>query len=275
MKKILTMIAMVLTLAGCTNSPNPNKETMKKCLVIYYSQTGATKKVAQEFARLLDADTLRIEAQKPYNGNFDETIARCQEEMAANVLPELLPVNVDLAQYDTIFLGYPIWFGTYAPPVAALVKELDFTGKTIVPFCTFGSGGLSSSMQNLKNTLPNTTICKGYGVRNARLAKAPAEIERFLIENGYMAGEVEKLPEYSEQQPVTSEELEIFNTACGDYPFPIGTPHSVGKRRTASGVDYLYTVNSKDPEGNDVEGFVYITVSNNLEEKPEFTQVVR
>ncbi len=274
MKKILSTIAIVLALIGCT-SQNQNEENMKKSLVIYYSQTGATKQVAQEFASLLNADTLRIEVQQPYNGTYEETIARCQKERAAGELPKLEALHIDLTQYDTIFLGYPIWFGSYAPPIAALVKTTDFAGKKIVPFCTFGSGGLGASIKKLKAALPNAEICQGYGVRNARITKAPAEVERFLIENGYITGEVEPLPEYSEQQPVNEEEIAIFNAACGDYKYPIGIPVTVGKRTTSAGTDYRYTVNGKDFNGNDTEAIVFVTVSNDTNVKPEFTEVVR
>ncbi len=274
MKKILSIIAIALIVIGC-NTQNKKEESMKKTLIVYYSQTGATYQVAQEFARLLDADTLRIDVQQPYSGTYEETIARCLQEKEANELPELTELNIDFAQYETIFLGYPVWFGTYAPPIATLVKNPGFAGKKLVPFCTFGSGGLNSSTKDLKAALPETEICQGYGVRNARIAKAPAEVERFLIENGYIAGEVEKLPEYSEQQPVTQEETAIFNAACGDYKFPIGTPITTGKRTTPSSTDYRFVVNSKTPEGNDVEGVVFVTVGNEPDAKPEFTEVVR
>ncbi len=274
MKKLLFLIAIAVTLIGCT-SQNKNEEKMKNYLVIYYSQTGATQQVAQEFANLLNADMLRIEAQQPYNGTYEETIARCQKEMATNELPQLQALNIDWGKYDTIFLGYPIWFGTYARPIATLVKENDFAEKKIIPFCTFGSGGLGTSMNNLKEALPKAEIHPGYGVRNARLAKAPTEVKRFLIENGYITGEIEKLPEYSAQQPVSQEEIEIFNAACGDYKYPIGTPLTAGKRTTTQSTDYRYTVNSKDAQGNNVEAIVFITIENTPDAKPEFTEVVR
>ncbi len=274
MKKLLSILAVALTIVGCT-SQNKNEEAMKKTLVIYYSQTGATRQVAQEFAKLLDADTLAIDVQQPYNGTYEETIARCLKEKDAGELPKLNDLNVDIAGYDTIFLGYPIWFGTYAPPVAALVKDVDFAGKTIVPFCTFGSGGLSSSVKDLKAALPKAEILPGYGVRNARISKSPAEVERFLIENGHMAGEVEKLPEYSEQLPVTPEEVNIFNAACGNYQFPLGTPVTTGKRTTSTGTDYRYIVNGKGPDGKSTEAIIFVTVCNDSNVAPEFTEVVR
>ncbi len=267
-------MAIVIALISCT-SQNKNEETMKKSLVIYYSQTGATEQVAQEIAKLLESETLKIEAQQPYNGTYEETIARCQKEMAANELPDLKALDIDWKEYETIFLGYPIWFGTYAPPMATLIKENDFAGKKIVPFCTFGSGGLGASIKDLKAALPQAEILPGYGVRNARIAKAPAEVKRFLIENGYIDGEVEQLPEYSAQQPVTQEEIDIFNAACGDYKYPIGTPVTTGKRTTSTSTDYCYTVNSKDFNGNDTEAIVFITIENDSVAQPVFTEVVR
>ncbi len=178
MRTILSIIAVVLTIVGCT-SQNKSEESMKKSLVIYYSKTGTTKQVALELSKHLNADTLSIEVKQPYNGTYDETIARCQEEMKGNILPELKDLNIDIAKYDTIFLGYPIWFGTYARPMAALIKKVDFAGKKIIPFCTFGSGGLAASVKDLQTAQPKAEICPGYGVRNARISKALAEVERF------------------------------------------------------------------------------------------------
>lgn len=274
MKKGLTLFAVILTLVSC-NSQKKKGDNTQKYLVVYYSQTGATQKVAQEFAKLLNADTLRLDVEQPYNGTYEETIERCQKEMANNELPALKAFKTDFTKYDTIFIGYPIWFGTYAPPIASLVKDIDFAGKKIVPFCTFGSGGLNSSSTALKQALPQAEILSGYGVRNARITKSPAEVERFLIENGYLQGEVEKLPDYTPQQPVTEEEIAIFDAACGDYTYPLGTPVSVGKRATANGTDYRFTAKSKDVAGNDVEAIIFVTVSQEAGSKPEFTEVVR
>ncbi len=264
------MIMLAMTMAGCSQNMEDGRS-----IVIYYSQTGATEQVAHEIARLLDADTQAIDVTEPYGGTYDETIARCLKEREAGVLPELKELKLDLSQYNTVFIGYPIWFGTYAPPVAALVKEVDFSGKKIVPFCTFGSGGLGASIKDLKAALADSEICNGYGVRNARIAKAPAEVERFLIENGYMEGEVEKQPEYSEQHAVNQEEIDIFNLACGDYKYPLGTPVTVGTRITSAGADYRYTVSGTAPDGSLTESIIFVTVENAPDAKPEFTEVVR
>ena len=85
-----------------------------------------------------------------------------------------------------------------------------------------------------------------------------------------MEGRVEALPGYSEMRPVTEEEIQIFNAACGDYQFPLGTPVLVGKRGTSDGVDYIYEVESQGATST-----IYVTVGNEEGAKPEFTRVVR
>ena len=160
----------------------------QKTLVLYYSESGTTKTVAEEFQKQLNADIESIECVKPYTGNFQETIQRGQKEAQSGEWPELKPLKKKISDYDVIFLGYPIWFGTYANPIGTLVKNNDFAGKTIVPFCTFGSGGLNTSSDELKKALPKAKIQEGYGVRTARVASAEKELDRFLKENGYKKG---------------------------------------------------------------------------------------
>ena len=247
----------------------------QKKLVLYYSETGTTKAVAEELQKQTGADIEAIEAVNPYSGNFQETIQRSGRERESGETPALKPLKKKLADYDVIFLGYPIWFGTYAMPVTTLVKDNDFAGKTIVPFCTFGSGGLNTSSDALAKALPKAKIAVGYGVRTARVAAAPKELDRFLKENGYKAGTVEKLPEYSAQQPVTEAERSIFDAACSSYQFPLGTPKTVGKRTTPDGTDYQFTVTGRGMDGQESTSTIFVTFSNTPGAQPEFTQVVR
>ena len=266
MKKMLLSMALV---AGFSATQ------AQKTLVLYYSQTGATKTVAVELQQQLGADIEAIEAVEAYNGNFQETIQRCQREMQEGKTPALKPIKSRLSDYDVIFLGYPIWFGTYAMPIATLVKDCDFAGKTIVPFCTFGSGGLNTSSDALLKALPKAKIAAGYGVRTARIAAASKELDRFLKENGYKAGTVTPLPDYSAQQPVTEAERALFDAACSSYQFPLGTPKTVGKRTTPDGTDYQFTVTGRGMDGQESTSTIFVTVSNAPGAQPEFTQVVR
>ena len=247
----------------------------QKKLVLYYSETNNTKAVAEELQKQVGADIECIEAVKPYSGNFQETMQRGQREMQSGELPELKPLKKNISDYDIIFLGYPIWFSTYAVPIATLVKENDFTGKTIVPFCTFGSGGLNTSSDALRKALPKANIKPGYGVRTARVAAAAKELDRFLKENGYKPGTVTPLPDYSEQKPVTEAEKALFDAACSSYQFPLGTPVSVGKRKTPDSMDYKYTVTGRGMNGEETTSIIYVTVPNADRNNPEFTEVVR
>lgn len=266
------MKKFILTIAAMTAM---NTVSAQKQLVLYYSETGSTKTVAEELQKQTGADIESIEAVEPYSGNFQETIQRGQREMQSGEYPALKPITKKIADYDIIFLGYPIWFGTYANPIVTLVKENDFAGKTIVPFCTFGSGGLNTSSDALRKALPKAKICEGYGVRTVRVAAAPKELDRFLKENGYKKGKVERLPDYSVQQPVTDAERAIFDAACSSYQFPLGTPKTVGKRTTPDGVDYKYTVTGRGMDGKESTSIIYVTVGSASDSKPEFTQVVR
>ena len=266
MKKLLLSMAMMT----CMTTGFAQKK-----LVLYYSETGSTKAVAEELQKQLGADIEAIECVEPYSGDFQATIQRNQRERESGVTPALKPLKKSIADYDVIFLGYPIWGGVAASPISTLLKEQNFAGKTIVPFCTFGSGGLNTSSDALKTALPKATIKNGYGVRAARVAAAEKELDRFLKENGYKEGSVNPLPDYSAQQPVTDADKAIFDAACSSYQFPLGTPQTVGKRATNDSNDYKFIVKSRGFDGKEATSTIYVTVGKTEGAKPEFTEVVR
>lgn len=268
MRKILGIAFAALTaITACTNKPEKNS------IVVYYSQTGATEKVAKLFAGKTSADIIKIDAEKPYNGDFDATIERCQEEMKNNILPTLAAIEKNVADYDTIYLGFPVWFGVAAPPMQSFVKNADFKDKVIVPFCTFGSGGLETSVADLKKNLKGAFLFSGYGVRNARVDKASSEIDRYLVEIGVKDGDIEILPDFSKPITLTKMDKAIYDSACGDYPMPLGTPVNVCSRAVNNGTEYMFINKSKNQDGSESTSFVYVLSINN--EKPEFIKVVR
>ena len=267
MRKLLLSLAMVTGIA--------TSFAQQKVLVLYYSENGTTKTVAEELQKQLGADIEAVEAVEAYTGDFQATIQRGNKERESGQWPAIKAIKKNIKDYDIIFLGYPIWFGTYAMPIATLVKENDFAGKTIVPFCTFGSGGLNTSSEALKKALPKANIKQGYGVRTARVAAAAKELDRFLIENGYKEGEVAPLPAYGELVPVTPEDSAVFSAACSTYQFPLGTPKMVGKRETETTTDYKFTVKSTGMNGEESASTVYVTVGKEEGAQPEFTEVVR
>lgn len=267
--KYRLIVAVVLTaaaLCGCSTSA-------KKTLVLYYSQTGATKAVAEELQSQLGADIACIEAVEPYDADYAATVARWRQESEEGIKAAIQPLTVDLDQYETVFLGFPIWGGTCATPMATFLADNSLAGKMVVTFATFGSGGIESATADVVEMQPDATVLKGYGVRNARIGKAAAEIRRFLIENGYVMGEIAPLPEYGEPMPVTEEDIAVFDVACGNYQFPLGTPVTVAKRSYDSTEDYRFDVKSQASDGSETSSTIYVVVPQGG--IPEFTQVVR
>lgn len=277
MKKISTIILLATALifgSACKSNNKEQTEQQKgKSLVLYYSQTGATKAVAEELQKQFGCDIDSIVAVNPYDGDYGQTIARWMKEKKDSVNVEVKPISVNLDEYDTIFLGFPIWGGTYALPMASFLSYNKLDGKNVVTFATFGSGGIEKATLDVAVALPGADVKEGYGVRNARVAKAPQEIKRFLIEKGYVEGEIEALPEFSEPTDVTDEEAAIFHAACDNYQFPLGNPLSVASRKTPEGTEYEYGVKSTTPDGSESNSIIYIIAPE--DSSPEFTRVVR
>ena len=177
-----------------------------------------------------------------------------------------------------IFIGYPVWFGTFAPPVASFLDQVDLSGKKVVPFCTFGSGGLESSTKDLATKQPQAEILPGYGVRAARLDAVPKELDNFLKANGFIKGEYVQPEPFGEQHPVSTDETAIFDAAVDGYPMLNAKAISVASRAIPDGTEYLFTAkdlpredNPKMPPASDIQ--VYVTVETG--QAPVFTRVVR
>lgn len=272
-KLILTIVAVMITAASCGH-----RQEAQKALVLYYSQTGNTKMVAEEIATRMGADVEEILAVNPFEGDFQATIERCMRERELGVKTEIQPMESDFAAYDIIFIGYPVWFGTYAPPVATLLEQIDLSGKKVVPFCTFGSGGLESSVKDMAAMQPKAQIMPGYGVRAARMDVMPTEVEQFLLAGGYIEGEYTPLADFGEQHAVSEDEAAIFNAAVGDYPMIHAEARTVASRTLANGIEYMFNaVDTPREEGPDMppagDITVYVTVNEGA--APVFTKVIR
>ena len=270
--RIMAIAAAFFDAVSCGGKKAP------KALVLYYSQTGNTKAVAEAIAAKTGADTEEIVAVTPYDGDFDATIAHCMKEREDGTLPEIEPIKANLEDYEVIYLGYPIWFGTYAPPMGAFIASADLAGKKIVPFCSFGSGGLDSSVRDLKAAQPNAEILPGYGVRAARVAAIEKEVDNFLKAGGFIEGEFFQPGEFGEEHPVSEEEAAIFDAAVNGYPMLNAKAATVASRAIENGTEYLFTATPLPredrpdfPPMGDVKVYVIAEEGQN----PEFTQVLR
>ena len=276
MKRLIWIMAIAATMMAAAACGQ--KKQAPKVLVLYYSQTNNTRTVAEAIAGKLGADTEEIVALNPYDGDFQATIGRCMQEREAGIIPEIEPVKADLASYDIIFLGYPIWFGTFAPPMGAFIKSADLAGKKIVPFCSFGSGGLDSSIRDLKAAQPEAEVLDGYGVRAARIDAVEKEVDRFLKAGGFIEGDFFKPEEFPEQHPASEEEAAIFDAAVNGYPMLNAKAATVSSRAVENGIEYRFTatpVPSEDRPDFPPMGDVTVFVLAEDGQAPVFTQVLR
>ena len=284
----LMMLAAVALMAvvSCTPKKVTSKKEAPKVLVLYYSLTSNTQTVAQEIATRLNADIEEIALVEPYDTAFQATIERCKADREKGILPEIKPLKSNVADYDWIFIGYPIWFGTYAPPIATLLEQVDLSEKWVVPFCTFGSGGLESSAKDLAEKQPNAKILPGYGVRAARMAAMPKELEQFLKLYAPLMDKFKTTnasspfvpADFPEQHPVSADEAAIFDAAVNGYPMLNAKAKTVASRTALDGTEYLFTAmdmpreNKPDmPPASEIQ--VYVLVEKG--KAPEFTRVVR
>lgn len=278
MKTMKLMLAMTIVAMGAVSCGSKNEAPSPKVLVVYYSQTGNTKAVAQEIATKLGADMAEVEAVNPYDGDFEATIGRCMQERETGISPEINPLTVNVADYDVIFVGAPVWFGVFAPPMLTFMNQVDLSGKKVVPFCTFGSGGLESSAKDLAERQPKAEILPGYGVRAARMEAMPKEVEQFLLAGGFIEGEYTPLADFPEQHEVSTEEAAIFDAAVDGYPMIHAKATRVASRAIPEGMEYLFiAVDLPREEKADMppagEMKVYVTVAEG--QTPVFTKVIR
>jgi len=281
--KLLMLAAVVMIVAtSCShNGMRVKRGKAPKMLVLYYSQTSNTKTVAQEIATRLHADIEEITLVEPYDTAFQATIDRCKADREKGITPEINPLKNNVADYDVVFIGYPIWFGTYAPPIATLLDKIDLSGKTVVPFCTFGSGGLESSVKDPAARQPEATIRQGYGVRAARMDAVPKEVEDFLARNFFADGKFDMPEPFPEQHPVSADEAAIFDAAVNGYPMLNAKATAVASRTIldGDGTEYLFTAQDMRQDVNlsdsrlTSEIQVYVIVEKG--KSPEFTKVVR
>lgn len=139
-----------------TDKDNTNPPSKGKILVVYYSASGSTKKVADQIAKNLNADLFEIEPVNAYTSSdldWTDNNSRVTKEHNDESLRDIKLKNTKVDNwdsYDTVLIGYPIWWGIAAWPVDTFVKANDFNGKTVIPFCTSASSGLGESGNLLK-----------------------------------------------------------------------------------------------------------------------------
>lgn len=156
---------------------------MSKNLVIYFSRAGEnyfggelkniekgnTEVIAEYIEDLASADLFKVEAANEYPADYMECIGVAQKEQQDNARPEIKRVLTDISEYDTIFIGFPNWWGTLPMPMWTQLEQLDFTGKVVKPFVTHEGSGFGSSQNDLKKLCEGAEIKKGLSIPGAKV----------------------------------------------------------------------------------------------------------
>ena len=200
MKRLSIILAALLTFAGCGNAQNrqdntnaltqSNNNTMNKIVICFshagdnYSvgniEVGNTKIVADYISELTGADQFEIVTHKYDGMAYMPLIDLAKKEAAAGELPPYEGQAPDLSKYDTVFIGGPVWWGTYPQVMFTLFRDINLDGKTVIPFTTHEGSGLASCVSDVKKAFPKANVTKGFDIYGHEVRSGRAKVEKWI-----------------------------------------------------------------------------------------------
>ena len=135
-----------------------NTEAGGKVLIAFFSWGGNTRGIAEEIQSQTGADLFEIELVTPYSTDYNTVLMEAQHDQNIQARPEIKNKVQNFEQYDTIILGYPNWWASIPMPIASFLEEYDFSGKTIIPFCSHGGGRFGQSLTAIAKLAPNAVM---------------------------------------------------------------------------------------------------------------------
>ena len=206
MKRIITAVMALLMVTSC-NAQNNNVETlsatsmkndksqkqnnMNKSIVIFFShagdnysvgniEVGNTKIVADYITEIKGADQFEIITHKYDGMAYMPLIELAKEEANKGELPPYEGAAPDLSQYDTVFIGGPVWWGTYPQVMFTLFKDINLDGKTVIPFTTHEGSGLASCASDVKKAFPKAKVTGEFSIYGHEVRTGKAKVEKWL-----------------------------------------------------------------------------------------------
>ena len=196
-KTIICAALAILTAAACMGQNKQNtKSNMNKSIVIFFShagdnysvgniEVGNTKIVADYISEITGADQFEIVTHKYDGMAYTPLINLAKEEANRGELPPYEGSAPDLSQYDTVFIGGPIWWGTYPQVMFTLFRDINLDGKTVIPFTTHEGSGLASTVSDVKKSFPKANVQKGWSIYGHEVRSGRAKVGKWLNGLGY------------------------------------------------------------------------------------------
>ena len=163
---------------------NIKAEKANKVLIAFFSWSGNTRGIANEIYEQTGADIVELTPVKPYSTDYNTVLMEAQEDQHNQARPELNERIGNMDQYDTILLGYPNWWASIPMPIATFLESYDFSGKTIIPFCSHGGGRFGQSLTAIAKLAPDSVIGEGLSVHYSGGGSLAGDITDWLDING-------------------------------------------------------------------------------------------
>ena len=194
---LLMVFIMAFALTGCGNTEtagqNDNTSSQSegtstsgdgKILVAYFSHSGNTKGIAEDIQKKTGADIFEITTVNNYSSDYDTVLDEAKAEQNDNARPELSSKVENMEQYQTVIIGFPIWWGDMPMALYSFLDEYDLSGKTVLPFCTHGGSGLCATDKNIQQEEKDAKVADGLAISDSSLDDAGDDIDRWLKGNG-------------------------------------------------------------------------------------------
>lgn len=207
MKRIKSCLAAIVALLTMCCTASANQSTMNnqdetsmdkngKTLVVFFShagenysvgniEVGNTKVVADYISEMTGADQFEIVADKDYDMPYMQLIEVAKQEANNNELPPMVGKLENVDQYDTVFIGGPVWWGTYPQVMFTFFRDYDLNGKTLIPFTTHEGSGLASCVEDVKEAYPNADVKPGFAIYGHEVRSGRNKVEKWLKSLGF------------------------------------------------------------------------------------------
>ena len=195
-KSIIITLSALLTATGCSAQnkqevKSSNNKTMNKSIVIFFShagdnyavgniEVGNTKIVADYISEITGADQYEIVTHKYDGMAYKPLIELAQEEADNGELPPYEGEAPDLSQYDIVFIGGPVWWGTYPQVMFTLFRDINLDGKTVIPFTTHEGSGLANCVSDVKAAFPGATVKGEFAIYGHEVRTGRAKVEKWI-----------------------------------------------------------------------------------------------